>query len=83
MDLEARVVPLRCGTGVFLQTLLPSETDVMVQPPFSPLLRVWHSVSELAQIRTEVLQPLCEGGQPTLWWTLPKWSQLPLLSHGA
>lgn len=30
MDLEVRAVLLRCGTGLFLQTLLPSETAMMV-----------------------------------------------------
>lgn len=74
---------LRCGTGVVLRTLLHSETDVGVLPPLSSLLRGWHSLSELAQLGTEMLQLCGEGGLLTLWWALPKWSQLPVLSHGA
>lgn len=58
MDREVRAVLLRCSTGMFLQTLLPSETDMMVQPPLSSLLRVWRSLSELAQLETEMLQLL-------------------------
>lgn len=83
MDLEVRAMLLRCGAGVVLQTLLHSETDVVVLPPLSSLLRVWQSLSELAQLGTEMLQLCGEGGLLTLWWALPKWSQIPLLSHGA
>jgi len=83
MDLDVRAVLLRCGTGVFLQTLLPSEADMMVQAPLSSVLRV--GTLEVSWPSYGLKWSGCcgEGGQPASWWVFPKWSQLPWLSHGA